>query len=172
MGNLHVALLCQRLRHLAARSHDLLAVHGACREDHLPPRREVEAIGARTGLRYVSQAEPRTPEPVPLRAAIPFLVVGRRGAVLLPGLPDLRDVRGTGDEHIAVCLRDRLPFMAPDLSELRFRQGLHGPPVGVFVLEQQHRSRAGGPRLIDDLCRDRKSMVPTLDDHVLLRLNV
>src|SRR5207302_5286270 len=77
MGNLHATLLCERLRHLAARSHDLLAVHGACREDHLPPRREVEAIGARTGLRYVSQAEPRTPEPVPLRAAIPFLVVGR-----------------------------------------------------------------------------------------------
>src|SRR6266550_2904899 len=86
--------------------------------------------------------------------------------------PDLRDVRRTGDEHIAGCLRDRLPLMAPDLCELRFRQGLHGPPVGVFVLEQQHRSRAGGPRLIDDLCRDRKSMVPTLDDNVLLRLNV
>src|SRR5213078_755781 len=172
MGNLDAPLLCERLRHLAARPHDLLAVHGACREDHLPPRREVEAVRPRTGLRHVSQPEPRTAEPIPLRAAIPFIVVGRRGAVLLPGLPDLRDVGGTGDEHVAVRLPDRLPFMAPDLSELRFRQCLHGPPVGVLVLEEQHRSRARGPGLVDDLRRDRKSMIPTLDDDVLLRLNV
>src|SRR5207249_10574981 len=109
--------------------------------------------------RHISQTEPRTAEPIPLRADIPFIVVGRRGAVLLPGLPDLRDVGGTGDEQVAVRLPDRLPFMAPDLYEFRFRQCLHGPPVGVLVLEEQLLSRARGPGLLDVLRSDRKSMI-------------
>src|SRR5207247_4619749 len=79
---------------------------------------------------------------------------------------------GTIDVHLSICYTGHLPLTAPVLSYLRFRHRLHGPPLGVLVLEEQHRSRARFPGLVDDLGRDRKSMIPTLDDDVLLRLNV
>src|SRR6266508_4152239 len=172
MRDLEAAFAREGPRDLPPGPDDLATVHGARIEDHRPPGRQVEPVCTCTRLGDVAEAESRTAEPGPLRPAVPFVVVRRRGAVLLAGLPDLRDVRGARDEDVAVRLAHRLPLVAPHLSELRFRERLDGPPIGVLVLEDEHRTRAGRTYLVDDFGRDREPVVPRFYDHVLFRLDL
>src|SRR5207247_10428595 len=105
--------------HFAADANDLLTIHGTRFEHHRPPLRQLESVRTGAALRDVPEAQSGASQTVPLRAAVPFVVVGGRGAVFLPRFSDFRDVRGAGNEDVTVGFRHRPPFVASDLSKFR-----------------------------------------------------
>src|SRR3972149_3989044 len=145
------------------------APRGPRGEGAAAPPVEIEPIGRGPLPTRVPEEDPGAPEARLLRALVPLRVVGGRGAGLFHVLPVPRDVRRPGDEDVHVGLRKGGPLGLRDLAQLPGREGLHGPPVRLLVLEEEHGPRADGPDLVDELLPEAEPVVPGLDDHVLFR---
>src|SRR5437879_3768823 len=131
MRNLAPAFVRYPSRNSAADANDLLTIHGTRLEHHRPPRRKVESVRTGAALCDIPEAQTSASQPVPLRAAVPFVVVRGGGAEFLPRLSDLRDVGGARNEDVAIGFRHGFPLVAPDLSEVRFRHVVDGLPIHV-----------------------------------------
>jgi len=140
--------------------------------EHLLPRRPIEAVGVRALPRRVPEPDPHAADPPALRVLVPGRVVRRGGVVLLPAdLPDAADIRGTGDEDVAVRLLQGGPLVRPHVPQLLLRELLERAPVGVLVLEEEDGAGADVTELVDELLREGQAVVPRLHDDVLALLD-
>src|SRR2546425_3439154 len=171
-AHLDLGVLREERREFLSLAGDRVEVDRTRTEDHVPPRIEFEAVRPRPLAAHISQEDSRAPKACPFGAAVPVRVVRGRGLRFLHVLAVPCDVCGAREEDVGIRLRESGPFRGGNLSQLRGREVLHGSPVRFLVLQEEHRPGADRAQLIHDLLRGVEPVVPALDDHVLLWLDL